>query len=73
MRITNLRAATNSFITLILMSTAAFGNPKVGFMETEITTPYGPTWITIWDPTSNKEKAPSVYDFYLDGGLVYRT
>lgn len=49
------------------LSTAAYGNPKAGFMTSEMTNFAGPMTITVWYPTSSKAKGPSNYVFF--GGL----
>jgi hypothetical protein len=62
-----------SFVTALLLctlclTTAAYGDPKAGFMTSELTNFAGTMTITVWYPTSNKEKGPSEYDF--DGAVA---
>jgi len=55
----------NTIIGLLLctvcLTTAAYGNSKVGFMTTKATLSVGDVPITVWYPTSNKVKGPSEY------------
>lgn len=52
------------FLSTLCVTTAAYGNPKAGFMTTEgVTVLAGddPVRVTVWYPTSNKKKEPSEY------------
>jgi hypothetical protein len=52
------------------MNTAAFGNPKAGFMESVVTNFAGTMNITVWYPTSNSAKGPSAYNFDQPPGFL---
>ncbi len=51
-------------LSTLCLTTAAYGDPKAGFMTTEgVTLLAGddPLRVTVWYPTSNKKKGPSEY------------
>ena len=50
-------------LSTFCFTTTAYGDPKAGFMTSEVTNFAGTMTITVWYPTSNKAKGPSEYEF----------
>lgn len=49
------------FLSTLCLTASAYGNPKAGFMTSDVVLSVGDVPITVWYPTSNKVKGPSEY------------
>ncbi len=48
-------------LSTLCLTTAAYGNPKAGFMTSEVTLSVEDVPITVWYPTYNKLKGTTEY------------